>query len=284
VLPEFDQIRIPQWAARAEWYGEDTHLEVIWLPAPEVDRIGEPGDEFYPFPFRYEGLGYQVLGEQRPSRTLSNSGVGLRWSMLLGGWDVSTFVYRAPDTQAAYYRTLVPGATPTVVYEPRYDMATRIGGTLTKDVEGIVVKAELVHTSGRKFSLLELDAGNGLVELSTIDWAVGVDLTPADDWRVNGQVFQRAFLDYDARIGLDRNENGASLLVSHALTGRVDAEFLGITSLNRTDRLLRAMLSWRPDAKTRVRAGVDVLAGHPLGLFGRFDDSDRVWAEYRYNF
>lgn len=288
VLPEFEQIRIPQWAARAEWFGDDTHLELVWLPAPEVDRIGEPGAEFFPWPPQYQGYGYSILGEQRPSRSLSNSGIGARVSTLVSGWDLTAFVYRAPDTQAAFNRSLVPGATPadpqTVVYQARYDKVTRIGGTVSKDFDGIVAKAEIVHTSGRKFGLLALDAGSGLTELDTIDWAASVDFTPADDWRVNAQFYQRAFLDHDSRTGLDRRENGISLLVAHALTGRLDAEFLGITSLNRSDRLLRAMLTWKPDANRRIRAGVDVFAGQPLGLFGRFDNSDRLWAEYRYSF
>jgi hypothetical protein len=83
---------------------------------------------------------------------------------------------------------------------------------------------------------------------------------------------------------MDRRENGASLLVSHALNDRLDLEFLGITSLNRSDRLLRLMMSWRPDAHRRVRAGIDVFSGSPYGMFGRFDDSDRIWGEYRYTF
>lgn len=284
VLPEFDLIRIPQWAARAEWFQGDSHLELVWLPWPEVDDIGKPGAEFYPFPLRYDGLGYAIDGERRPSRKLSNSGIGMRLSTLVGGWDWTGFVYRAPDTQAAFYRSIVPGPTPTVLYEPRHELVTRVGGTVSKDFEGIVFKAEAVYTRGRGFQTLPLDASDGVVELRTLDWIAGVDLTPGDRWRVNAQFFQRAFLNHDADIGMKRYENGASLLVSREMTDRVDAEFLGISSLNRSDRLLRAMLTWKYDANLRFRAGVDVFAGNPLGMFGRFDDSDRVWAEARYSF
>lgn len=83
---------------------------------------------------------------------------------------------------------------------------------------------------------------------------------------------------------MKRYENGGSLLVSREITDRLAGEFLAITSLNRSDRLLRAMLTWAYDANLRFRAGVDVFAGHPLGMFGRFEDSDRVWAEARYTF
>ncbi len=284
ILPEFDQIRIPQWAARAEWFGGDSHLELIWLPAPAVDRIGKPGAEFYPYPPGYPGFGYGIENEQGPTRNASNMGYGLRLSTLVAGWDMAGFVYRAPDTQAVFYRSVVPGSPDTVVYTPRHDMVTRVGGTLAKDFEGIVAKAEIVYTQGRGFSLTTLDASDGVVPLNIVDWVVGVDATPADGWRLNAQFFQRAFLDYDARIGLDRYENGASLLLAPTITPTVDAEFLGIAGLNRSDWLLRAMMIWKAGARSRVRAGVDVFGGDMYGLFGQFGNRDRVWAEYRYSF
>ena len=63
-----------------------------------------------------------------------------------------------------------------------------------------------------------------------------------------------------------------------------DAEFLGITGLNRSDWLLRAMMVWKAGARSRVRAGVDVFGGDMYGLFGQFGNRDRVWAEYPYSF
>lgn len=288
VLPEFDLIRIPQWAARAEWFAGESHLELIWV-LPEVDRIGKPGGEFYPLQprFRFDGFSYEILGEEKPSRSLSNTGIGARVSTLAGGWDLTAFVYRAPDSQAAFYRSIEPGAggaPPTITLQARHEMLTRIGGTLSKDFDGVVAKAEIVYSRDREFSIVERGPGDGVVALDTIDWAASVDLTPIDDWRVNLQLFQRAFLDHDDRTGLKHRENGASLLLSHAIDARLDGEFLAISSLTRSDRLLRASLAWKYDANIRVRAGIDVFAGNPFGMFGRFDDSDRVWAELRYSF
>jgi len=50
LLPAFDVIRIPQWAARAEYFAGDSHIEFIWIPIPAFDRIGKPGADFYPAP------------------------------------------------------------------------------------------------------------------------------------------------------------------------------------------------------------------------------------------
>src|SRR5438552_18614413 len=48
LLPSFDIMRIPQTAARAEYFAGDTHLELIWIPIPAFDKIGKPGSDFYP--------------------------------------------------------------------------------------------------------------------------------------------------------------------------------------------------------------------------------------------
>jgi hypothetical protein len=48
ILPEFDQMRIPQWAARAEYFADDYHAELLWIPVASYDNIGKPGAEFYP--------------------------------------------------------------------------------------------------------------------------------------------------------------------------------------------------------------------------------------------
>ena len=46
ILPEFDTMRIPQWAARAEYFKDDFHAEFLWVPVASYDRIGKPGAEF----------------------------------------------------------------------------------------------------------------------------------------------------------------------------------------------------------------------------------------------
>ena len=48
VAEDFDLIRIPQWAVRAEHFKGDFHSEVIWIPYMTYNEIGKPGDDFYP--------------------------------------------------------------------------------------------------------------------------------------------------------------------------------------------------------------------------------------------
>ena len=52
ILPDFDLIRIPQWAARVEYFKNDFHAEAMWIPVMSYDKIGKPGAEFFPIPHR----------------------------------------------------------------------------------------------------------------------------------------------------------------------------------------------------------------------------------------
>ncbi|HZD51630.1 MAG TPA: DUF1302 family protein, partial [Woeseiaceae bacterium] len=115
ILPDFETIRIPQWAARGEYYGENSHLELIWLPYPAVDDIGKPGAEFYPFQAPPPtGFNQRFNNEVRPARTLSNTNWGVRASTLQGGWDLSAFYYRSTDVNATFYRDVILTPTPTL--------------------------------------------------------------------------------------------------------------------------------------------------------------------------
>ena len=104
ILPEFDAMRIPQWAARAEYFNDDFHAELLWIPVASYDDIGKPGAEFYPYQPVPQGFDVRYRNEDIPARKLSNSNYGLRLSTLKNGWDASGFLYSSMDTNPTFYR------------------------------------------------------------------------------------------------------------------------------------------------------------------------------------
>jgi hypothetical protein len=285
ILPEFEIIRIPQWAMRAEYFGGNYHLEAIWLPYPEVDRIGKPGAEFYPVQAPPpEGFQQRFENPVEPPHTVSNSNVGLRASTVRSGWDVSLFYYRSTDVNPTFYREVLLGPEPTVVFTPRHERIWQVGGTLGKDLGATVLKAEVIYASGRKFNVTRLDEPTGVVAQDTLDYVVGLDFTLGSTTRLNVQYFQRHFYDHDADLIFERNEPGITLLLSSKIAGNWEPEILVIQSLNRSEGLLRPRLGWIPERNWRVVFGVDVFTGPPTGFFGRFDGNDRVYVEVRRDF
>ncbi|WP_299163752.1 DUF1302 family protein [Accumulibacter sp.] len=283
VLPEFDILRIPQWAARAEYFKGDFHAEAIWIPVASYDNIGKPGAQFYDYTLIPYGQA-TFRNEKIPTQNLENTNYGLRLSVLQNGWDVAAFAYSSMSVAPTFYRQIIAGAQPTVEYQARHERIDQYGTTFAKDLGSTVLKGEAVYTSGQKYQSTNLTTPDGLVAQNTLTWVLGLDFSQITDTRVNVQVFQSHFFDHSPDIIESANENGYSLLVNRKFGDRFEAQALWISSLNRNDWMLRPRVSWNFEKNWDLAVGVDIFNGPPLGFFGRYDDSDRVYSELRYSF
>jgi len=274
-LPDFDIIRTPQWAARAEYFAGNFHAEAVWIPAMTYNDIGKPGAEFYPFAVP---AGASVAKERQP-RGIDDAGYGLRLSYLQSGWDVTGFYYSANDLNAAFRRV-----SPTL-YQPIHERVHQAGLTVSKDLGPAIFKGEAVHTRDRLFSTFDPTDADGLVKQDTLDWLLSLEWSFPQETRFNAQFFQRYHVDHDPGIGADRAESGVSFLFStQALHPRLEPRLLLLHSLNRSDYSAQFKLVWRASGNWRLAAGVDVFGGSPNGLFGYYDSRDRIYTEVRYSF
>ncbi|MEO8938370.1 MAG: DUF1302 family protein [Burkholderiaceae bacterium] len=284
VLPDFDMLRIPQWAGRAEYFMGDTHLEAIWIPLPTVDDIGKPGSAFYAYPpAGPAGYGYFINDEKKPRRNGVDQNYGVRVSTLVNGWDGAAFAYRSVDTQATFLRTIVNAPGPTFVYTPVHEKVTQYGMTIAKDLQNFVVKAEAVYAMGRAFNVSRLDVADGVVGQNYLDYIVSFEFGLPDEQRLNLQFYQRRFNHHDADIVPRAIESGATVYWA-GKWGHFSPQILAIHSLNRSDWMLRPKVIWNFDRNWRMAVGADVFGGHPTGLFGQYDKQDRVYAEVRRSF
>lgn len=284
ILPEFEALRTPQWAARAEYYKDDFHAEFLWVPVASYDKIGKPGAELYPYQPDLTGR-VAYLHEKRPKADWDHMNYGVRLSALLSGWDLSGFAYSSMDVQPTFYRTIAPALpVPTVIYQARHERIRQFGGTLAKDIDGVVFKMEAVHTHGRKYPVLRFLDADGLAEQNTVDWAAGLDFTLPADTRFNVQFFQRIYTNHDRDSLQDREENGYSLYLNTKIIPAIESQVTYIASLNRSSWLARPRVLWNFQKNWRLLVGADVFGGKPTGLFGQYDERDRVYTEVRYTF
>lgn len=284
ILPDFDVMRIPQWAARAEYFRGDFHGEVIWIPYPTYDDFGVPGAEFYPYPaLPPPGYGITFRDEEKPEGDASDMGYGLRLSYIQSGWDLSGFYYNSRDISAAFSREIVNAPAPLFVYQPIHRRIQQYGATLSKDFLQMVVKAEAVYTQGRLFDVNNLGDADGLVQKDVLDYVLGMEYPLGARARLNMQIFQRWFPDLAPGMTAKALETGASLYLSSRF-GAFEPQLLVAGSLNRGDYLLRPRLVWELGPRWRWVNGVDVFGGNRNALFGRYGDRDRVYSEIRYTF
>jgi hypothetical protein len=286
VAEDFDMIRIPQWAVRAEHYKGDFHTEAIWIPFMTYNEIGKPGDDFYPLGTDpLPGFRQTIKSEDQPTRDPSNGAYGLRASMLKSGWDLSGFYYRSYDADPAFFRSIEAGPTPTIIYTPKHKKIHRLGATFAKDLANFLIKGEVVYTHDRRFITTDLNDADGVVKQHPLDYVIGLEYTTPDNTILNFQFFQRWYTNHDSDSLFDEFENGASFYSSMDLTSRLDGELLLISSLNREDWMLRPKLTWDLDDNWWFSVGADVFGGERKGLIGgRFDNSDRIYGQVRYTY
>lgn len=286
LLPSFDLIRIPQWAARAEYYAGDSHLELVWIPLPTFDRIGKPGSDFYPFPLPSptSPSDAAVIGDiTRPARTLSNSSYGMRANTLISGWDLAAFYYRSFDTQPSFYRVNAsPSALPQ--FAGRYDRLSQFGATVGKDFGSFVLRGEAVYARGRTFLSSDPAAPEGIVERSTVDYIVGAEAPFANDGRLNVQVFQRIFAGGRHQLAFNPGDFGFTVLATTKLGHALEPQILWIQTVGGGGGLIRPSVSWKGITNVTLTAGLDVFTGTRESTFGRFNNRDRIYTELRYDF
>ena len=287
LLPGFDVIRIPQWAARAEYTTGDHHLELVRIPVPAFDRIGQPGADFYPAPLPSptpEALAEVFRNPERPARSLRNSNFGIRANTLLSGWDLSAFYYRSFSSQATFYREPVAGSDVPFVFVPRHDRIWQAGGTVSKDFGDFVLRAEAVYTHGQGFSVADLAQADSVVKRSTFDYIAGLEWMLPRDTRLNVQVFQRFMSGREDDLSVRFRDVGMSLYVSSKLTSTLEPQLLWIQYFDDAGAMIRPRLNWTVSPNTVVAFGADIFTGPANGFFGRFNNRDRVYVEARYSF
>ncbi len=289
LLPGFDVIRIPQWAARAEYSKGDSHVELVWIPVQSFDNIGKPGSDFYPAPLPSPtptSVAAIFHDPDKPSQSLDNSAYGVRANTLVGGWDIAGFYYRSFATSPTFYRELTGMPSQPFVFQPRYDRIWQAGATFNKDFGSMVLHGEAVYADGQKFATLDPTIADGVVARPTVDWIASLDIPFSDiDGRMNFQVFQRAYLDGgDEAVALKSGDFGVSMFVSAKFAGTWEPQLLWIQSVGGGGSLVRPRLNWLPMKNTTVGVGVDIFTGAGDGYFGRYNNRDRVYGEVRYTF
>ncbi len=283
LLPSFDIIRIPQWAARAEYFSGDSKLELVWIPTPTFDNIGKPGSDFYPVRLPSptpEAVAAAFRDPVRPSRTLDNSNYGVRAGTLVSGWDLAAFYYRTFATSPTFYRV-----SPTT-YEPRYDRISQVGATLSKDFGSFVARAEAVYANGQKFGSSDPLAAQGVIARRTLDWILSAEMPfEVVEGRVNVQLFKRHYFGGSAdSITVDAGDFGASLLVSAKITAALEPSVQWIQTFGGGGSLIRPRVNWYPVRNLTLSLGSDIFTGNQNGFFGRYANRDRAYLEARYAF
>lgn len=283
ILEDFEDSRIPLWAVNVERPLGDWDAQLVWLPDTSVHALPGRGAR-YAFsapmlvPSVPPGVRVDPREARRPGRVIADSDIGLRLSRFWNGWDISlNYLYQYDDFPVLYQQPGVSETGPRVTITPRYERTHVLGGSFSNAFGDWVLRGEAAWFSDRYFLADLARQTNGIAQAGELSSVLGLDWSGIRDSFISVQLFQSRVLGGAEGMLRDRIETTLTLLLRRDFNNdTLHAQTLWLAGTNRGDGLLRFKLSYDWRDELRVWLGADVFYGDSEGLYGQFDDNDRV--------
>ena len=285
ILPDFEDSRIPLWTANAEVPIGPGLLQLLWVPDKTYHDIPEP-DAAFAFtsprvvPRVPPGVPVRIEDAERPDGFISGSDAGTRYTAFVGGWEFSlNYFYHYADFAVLRQHATPTGPTgPTsVVVTPEYERTHTVGGTFNNAFGDFVVRGEAGLQTDRYFLTDNPVSPDGVFETPLLSYVVGLDYQGISDVFLSGQILQSYLVDDDPGAARDRTETQVTFLYQHDfLNETVGFEALLIHGINDNDGVVQLRLDYDWRTNVKLFTGVDAFYGDDDGLFGQFEDRNRM--------
>ncbi len=287
ILEDFEQSRMPLWSLNAErsFYsrlGGDWTLQLLWLPDQTYNTLPELGGTFAFTSPRFvpqapAGITVRLIDPERPNDTVADSDAGLRVSGFVSGWDLSLNYLYQYNNQPVLHQRLTYGAAPVLEIKPRYNRTHLFGGTFSRALGHWVLRGELGYFSDRHFVTQDPQDGDGVAESAELSYVLGLDWSGLADTFISAQLFQSRLPDYSDGINRPERDTSFTFLVRREFwNDTLTAQLLWIVNNNDGDGVIRPKVRYELDDDISLGAGASIFYGDKEGLFGQFDDNDRL--------
>ena len=282
ILDDFNESRIGLWTLNAEVPIGDGNwaAQFVWVPDQSVHEIPEAGAsfEFLAPRFRFgarpsDPLPRQIRTERRDN-TIENSGIGARLTGLWNGWDLSFLVYSGTDPEPLGRIDAVPTGPELVRFHERRQV---YGASATRSFGPVTTRFEIAAQPDRHFVTNDGAGSLGQVEVDQYSFAAVFDFNAPGDVFVSAQLVRDEISDRPADIIRPDAETLTSLYMRRSFQGdRYTATLRWLGSDGANDGVISPKLSYDLNDETRFEIGADFFYGERDGIFGQFDDRDRL--------
>jgi uncharacterized protein DUF1302/AMIN domain-containing protein len=288
ILDDFDDSRIPLWAVNVEQtLGDATSLQLLWIPDTTYHEFAEAGTPYFltsPKLVPRWGPGpVSVKDVDKPDNFLDDSDAGLRLTTFAGGWDLSlNYLYHYNDTPA-FYQALEAEGYRLVI--PTYERSHLLGSTFSNAIGDVTLRGEVAYESDT-YNQAQFTGGNrGVTNSAELSSVVGLDWQLSSATLLSGQWFYSSLFDHEPAIVRSKNEQIATLLYQTEFNNAAwQLRVLTMYSIDDQDSLVQIKLKYWYSSDLELWLGSDIASGDSAGVFGQFDDRDRVLLGAKYGF
>ncbi|HIP47590.1 MAG TPA: hypothetical protein EYG92_01290 [Lutibacter sp.] len=280
---DYDDIIMPVNAIKLRWVKPKYNFELIYVPIPTFSILPyEAENPWSVFPISENPI-LDINMDNKPELTLKNSEYGARFSSFLSGIDFSVSALHTWNKMPVFTRSLSP-TFDTIFIKANYYNLDMLGLDFSVPKSQFVFRGEGAYYIG-EFHAANSQTGNlEPVKKNSLNWLVGIDWYPGNDWTITAQYSHKYITDYlDV---LQENEN--TILSTAGITKKLLRSTLSISTFAYVDITNsgffdRTSIDYALSDEIHIMLGYDWFQGDK-GMFGLYKNNSEFWIKAKYSF
>ena len=277
---DYDDIRMPVNGLVFSKFNKNWEFDLVCVPVFESYILPEANN---PWGIDYAELGLIKDEALIPEFNLANTEYGGKLSFYLSGID---FDISALNTwnKAPVYSYYINDTTDAMHIRPEHHRLGFVGVGFSKSLSAFIIRGESAFYFDKKFTPKPENYETGLLENNSINYLLGVDWYPGNEWTITGQFSDEFILDYSNEIALSEHTYISTLGISKKiLHSTLSLSTFGYIGLNEGDFFNRTSADYALSDNIHLMAGYDWFHGDS-GVFGRYRKNTQVWVKAKYSF
>ena len=214
-----------------------------------------------------------------PSRKISNSEYGARFSFYLSGIDFSVSALHTWNKMPVY-QSEYNSAYDSIRMHGRYKNMDMVGLDFSAPIGQFVLRGEFANYFGE---LLQVSS-NEQISSNTLNYLIGVDWYPGSDWILMAQFYQKAITDYDDRLRTDQYTSMGTFSVQKKLIrSTLNLSSYAYIDFTNGGFFNRFSADYSLTDQIHLIAGYDWFYGDK-GIFGMYQDNSEYWIKGKFCF
>lgn len=285
IARDLDEIRMPVDAVKFRLLGDTVNAEMIWIPFFKDAVLPGAGNPWYISPKFPNSTNVLFKKTKKPKKKLKNSEIAGKLSLYSSGIDIALSAFYTWDDFSSMHRTVKhhnDNGT-TITFKPKYHRLTVFGLEFSKPWDEFVFRGEAAFYKGKYFE--PKNSSDALFKRNSLNWLLGVDWYPGNDWTITAQFTERFILGYNHRIKEDEHEMISTFDVSKELLREtLRLSNMVYYNINNRDLLNRISAEYALTDEFHISGGADIFSGDKDGRFGAYKDNTQVWIKAKYSF
>jgi hypothetical protein len=271
---EFDDMRMPVNAIKFRLLYDNANLELVGIPVFTAGKLPGTDSPWY--------IGSNISADEyittKPLTNYQSVEGAAKLSLFQPGVDL---VFSAMYLWDDFPFSTLKNENGTTILQSKYYRIAVFGIEAAVPIDSFVLRSEAALYTQKKFQSSDLLS---LYEKPMVNWLLGLDWYPGNNWTLSMQLSGTDIFDYDVNISNKKHTYLSTLNIQK----KVFRETLTLSNmlyagLNGTDIMERVSMDYALTDEFHLSTGIDLFFGNS-DTFGRYKDNSQIWFKTKYSF